>query len=271
MKLAVVTPSYIDSKERFEFAEKSLDSLQDAIGTIYPNIVVDDTPRGFWPRRLIKPANPWVQKAKELYSGKNITFIQRFGSGSASAILLAIREARNQGCSLAFIHLDDHVYIPIFRDLVSNALSAFDKDEELSMIRMSGYPIIHENYEPLVVRDNKINFDSIELNRQDNDSYTLWWTFFQHQSIEQNYWPIALWFCIYRIDFLEKLLTFDQVPGLKNLCHVEKYYKNKDNWEKFLQSVSGKFGYTNMQFGGLEMHRTEDWEELIKLPNTAIR
>jgi hypothetical protein len=274
-RLSIITPSYINSQTRFFLAKKSLESLENTIGTSYHHIVVDDRPRSSFliPGKVRSrlPFLKWSEKSKAIYSRSNVNLIRRFGSGSASAILTALHEARHQDSNLVFIHLDDHVYLPILKVLVQHACDAFNRDEKLLLVRFSGYPLLYNNRLPLTAENDRISFDSVILEPDRKENYTLWSTNFSENTIDENYWPIALWFCIYRVDFLEKILTNALVHKLKHLAHVELYYKNPANWRQFISRLDGKFGYINMQFGGLEMHRNRNWQELIQLPNEPIR
>jgi hypothetical protein len=90
--------------------------------------------------------------------------------------------------------------------------------------------------------------------------------------VDANFWVIAMWLAVYRADFLEKLLTLTpQVASLRGLNQVEVYYKDRLNWQRALSQFSGKIGFINLQFGGLEMHRNQNWRDLIQLPNVAVR
>lgn len=275
MKLAIITPSYINSQKRFLLAKKSLESLENAIGTPYEHIVVDDMPRSsiLIPSRIRTslPVLKWHEKSKEIYNGPNVTLIRRLASGSTSALLHALREARKKGSELVFIHLDDHVYVSIVKILVHYARDAFNRDEKLSIVRLSGYPLIYDNYVPLIVENNRMSFDKVILQPHRMENYTLWWAYFREDTIDGSYWPIALWFCIYRVQFLEKILSNLAVQNVKHLGHVELFYKNRANWGEFVNRLDAKFGYINMQFGGFEMHRNKNWQELIQLPNEPIR
>ena len=275
MELAIITPSYIHSRTRYLFAKKSFESLERTFGDHHRHIVVNDelSGTGVIPEgvRGWLPVIKWNEKAKEIYHKGNVTLIGRCGSGSSSASLDAVLKAREEKVELIFIHLDDHIYIPAMRDLVEYACDAFRRDNELLMVRFSGYPQIYNGRIPLERVNDRISFDKVVLKPERRDEYTLWWSYFNEDTVEEKYYSIALWFCIYRLEFLKKVLSYPPVQGMKHLCHVEAYYKNKENWKRFLKEVRGKFGYINMQFGGFEMHRNKNWRELIEMPNNAIR
>jgi hypothetical protein len=273
-KIAIITPSYINSRTRFLFAKKSMESLESILNNRYHHIVVDDKPKStiVFPNKLHPwlPGLKWHKKSNEIYDKPNVSIIERFVSGSASAVLRSVREAINKGKSFGFIHLDDHVYIPTLKSLIDHASKEFDYDSSLMMVRFSGYPLIHNDFVPLTYENDQILIDSVVLRPQRRKDYTLWWSFFNENSVDGGYWPIALWFCLYRLDFLEELLSYAPVQRIRNLGHVELFYKDKDNWRQFLKRVEGKFGYINMQFGGFEMHRNKNWQELLQLPNEAV-
>lgn len=274
MKNAIITPSYINTSNRFLLAKKSLESLQTTFSSGYQHIIIDDTPKSavFVPDKIHSwvPVLKWNLKAKEIYNRSNMILIRRFGSGSASALQHALKEAGKQSANLVFIHLDDHIYIPEMKTLAHHAVDAFERDNSLSMLRFSGYPLIYNNFIPLAYENDKILFDNIILRPRRRNDYTLWWSFFDENSVDGGYWPIALWFCMYRLDFLQKLLDYKPVRKMRHLANVELFYKDKSNWCRFLKEITGKFGYINMQFGGLEMHRNKNWQELVQLPNKGI-
>ena len=60
--------------------------------------------------------------------------------------------------------------------------------------------------------------------------------------------------------------------GTKHLAHVELYFKNGVGFQSLIEAPpDGSFGYINMQFGGIEMHRNKNWEMLLSMPNDPIR
>lgn len=271
MKLAVVTPSCIDSQTRAKFAQVALASLRAAIGEDYLHVVVDDD---------LGPASEWHDVAKKLYVGQNTMFVQRSGRHSnTSALRQAVQEARGQGAELLFIHLDDNVYVPLFGDLLKYACHAFARDEGLMEVLFTGPPILFKkvstpqlgNCSRITVSKNQVSFGNLRLSPTRYRDYTLWWSRFHVAMVDGTFWPIYMWQTLYRATFLERVLTFENVRGCRSLGRVELYYKNKDNWRRMLESFPGKLGYINMQFGGLEMHRHGGWRELIRFPNVAVR
>lgn len=266
MNLAILTPSYINSPERADFAQASLDSLTRAGGGEFPHVVVDDT--------LLVESKIARMLVSRLYHKPNITFIQRRRRGSASALLDAVREARKQGAELAFIHLDDNVYVPELGPLLEHASDAFQRDAELVEVHLSGYPILSKDCTPergnctiIDVDDDVVFFDRVRLQPTRYDGYTLWWSYFHEDMADGEYWPIVMWQAVYRAEFLEGLLTRDPAPNLRSLGAVEVYYKA--DWR--VASLAGKLGYINMQFAGLEMQRNHNWRELIGYTNVAVR
>ena len=56
------------------------------------------------------------------------------------------------------------------------------------------------------------------------------------------------------------------------LTHVELCFMNGVGFQRMLNTLpDGSFGYINMQFGDIEMHRNKNWEMLISMPNDPIR
>jgi len=281
MSLVIITPSHVNSGDRLQYAEKSLHSLQAAIGTDFTHIVVNDIPRnagkGIF-QSLKLPDLNYYRQVKAVYSQANIRLVHRLGKGSVSATLRAVREAKKCGASLVFIHLDDNIYIPKLKEIFQHSCDAFTQDSELMEIRATGYPILSRacttelgNCSQIQISKDEICFDQVRLHPIRRKDYTLWQTLYHANIMDGQYWALPMWSTIYRADFLEKLLTYDVVHTMKRLGEVELYYKNKDNWQVALPHFSGKLGYINMQFGGLEMHRNKNWQELISLPNTAVR
>ncbi|MDQ7025246.1 MAG: SGNH/GDSL hydrolase family protein [Anaerolineae bacterium] len=278
-RLAIITPSYIGSSERANYARRSLESLRDTFGQHYAQIVVDDVPH--FNNRLLKRFPDWRYSnlAEKIYQGENIRLIRQHGRSSVTATLRATHEARRTGYELVFIHLDDMVYIPQARDLMAHAVDAFCRVPDLQMVRLTGIPILSHACTPelgnrteLTIAENSIQFENLTLQAQRFDDYTLWWSSFHADLMQGRYYAIPMWFTLFRASFLEKLLTLnDTVANLQGLGQVELYYKDMDNWREALQHIDGKLGYINMQFGGLEMQRNENWQTLIHLPNEAIR
>jgi hypothetical protein len=144
---------------------------------------------------------------------------------------------------------------------------------DLLWTRFSGYPVMYEGRAPLVPDENdRITFDGVRLAPWRHDDFTVWSSPLTKEVNTGRYWPIAMWFCIYRLSFLQMLLEWAVSEGAKHLAHVELYYKNAGGFQRVLDSApNGWFGYINMQFGGIEMHRNRNWEALLSMPNSAIR
>lgn len=271
VKLAVVTPSCIGNQTRAELARKSLASLRTVVGEDYFHIVVDDVPNR---------KSKWCSTAENVYAWPNIQLVRRPEQRSnTSALRQAVREAREQGAELVFIHLDDNVYVPEFGALLKHARHAFERDEELMEVIFTGYPILHRKYSTpqlgnrscIAVGKNRVSFGSLHLSPTRYRDYTLWWSRFHENMVDGAFWTIFMWQALYRAGFLEKVLAFEGVRGRRSLGRVEQYYKTKVNWRHALLYFFGKLGYINMQFGGLEMHRNKTWKKLICFPNVAVR
>lgn len=271
MKLAVVTPSCIGSQTRADLARAAVVSLRAAIGEDYLHVVVDDVP---------KLKSKWCSTAENIYAWPNIQLVRRPEQRSnTSALRQAVREAREQDAELVFIHLDDNVYVPEFRALLKHARHAFGRDEELMEVIFTGYPILHRkhctsqlgNRSCIDIGKNQVSFGSLHLSPTRYRDYTLWWSRFHADMVDKAFWSIFMWQVLYRVEFLETLLTFEGARGCRSLGRVEQYYKTKANWRHALLHFSGKLGYINMQFGGLEMHRNKTWKKLVCFPNVAVR
>lgn len=268
MRLAIVTPSYIHSQQRAQFARRSLASLREVVGETYPHIVVDDLPR---------PGSAWHGAGKEVYDKSNIIYVQRPKRlGGVTALLRAVRVARDRDFDLCFIHLDDNVYVPELRQLLRHACDAFERDIELAQIRLVGYPLINKNCTAelgnrtqIEIIADEVSFSGVCLTSSRQSGYTLWWARFWDGVVESRCWPIVLWLSVYRAEFLEEVLAQAVGHRYTTLGQVEEYYRNKGNWSE--QQFSRKLGFVNMQFGGFEIHRNKNWQEIISVPNMPVR
>lgn len=277
MKLAIVTPSYINSSERVHYAKKSLQSLVQAFGSDKPHIVVNDFPRGSGILTRWIPNLKWRNAGKFVYHQPNVTLIQQNRRGSNPATLTAVQEAQRQGADLIFLHLDDNVYSANMTSLIEYACDAFKRDPELLTVMFSSYPLISRQNFPegnkkfIKIEEDGVSFDEVTLKPSRFEAYTLWWSYFHSRMAAGNFWPIAMWNTMYRSDFIAALLSFEYVSKLPRLGQVEKYYKNESNLKRLLENNPGKVGFINMQYGGLEMHRNKDWEDLLKMPNISVK
>ena len=274
-KLIIIAPSYINSIEREKLAKKSLASLRKVTQDNYQLVVTDDIPRCPKPFNFI-PDLRYLNKGKKIYSANNIIYKRRFGKGSVNALRSCIEIAEKQGAKYVFIHLDDHIYLPIFQSLIKNAISALDHEQDLNFVGFSGYPLINKNSSPdlgnksfLTIKENKINFDNIQLQKKKIENFTLWYSELNNASYSENFWPITLWMNIYRIEFLKELLSRKDIKKIKYLGKAELWYQK--NWEIIKEDIHGNFGFINMQFGGFEMHRNKNWKTLIQYPNNPVQ
>ena len=276
-KLAIIIPSKIDSEERYNFAKTSFQSLTDNLKNInVSHVVAHDKPSllGFVPNNLhflIKPLK-WNNKTKSLYNASDTIWTEGNGKGSAAALLLAVDIALSKGKTFGFIHLDDHVYCEPFGKLITSGLNAMEQDANLLWTRYSGYPIMHDGRVPLKIDNtDHIAFDHVKLSPLRKNDYTLWRSPIISDVNEGNYWPVALWFCIYRLPVLKKILEWAIAVEKKHLGHTENFFKNENGFVKLANEYpKGSFGYINMQFGGFEMHRNKNWKELLKMENKGI-
>jgi hypothetical protein len=276
--LAVLTPSRITTAQRYGFARASMDSLLKRLdGAPVSVVVVHDSPG--WKNIVPKPLRclnrqlRWDGRAKEIYAGPAVTWVDGEGRGSAAALLLAVKVALAEGKRYGFIHLDDHVYGDHFRDVLTSGLRAMEDRPNLLWTRFSGYPVMYESKVPLVPNsNNQIVFDGVTLSPLRHEDFTVWSSALTKEVNSGRYWPIAMWFCIYRLSVLGMLLDWAVAEGTKHLAHVELYFKNGVGFQRLLDaSPDGSFGYINMQFGGIEMHRNKNWEMLLSMPNDPIR
>ena len=273
--LNLITPSRIDGRRRWDYATASVRSLREAVGDGLVHIVVHDMPAYLnrMPSGLrgMLPYARWHFKASEVYNQGKAHVKVRCGSGSASAALEAAREASEKGAKYCFIHLDDHVYLPLFGKLLEHGYDALEADPELMWVRFSGYPLIYAKRTPLQEKDDEVKFDGVKLRPWRTPEYTLWWDYLGKNTVRGRYWPVAMWFCVFRLTFLESLLEQAPTEPGRHLADVEVFYKLESNWEKLVSNSGGKFGYVNMQYGGIEMHRNKNWRELMRTPNDEIR
>lgn len=273
--LAIVTPSRIDGRERLNYATDSVRSLRQAVGNELLHVVVHDVP--WYVTRLPSdiaaklPYARWHCKSSEVYSQERTRVRIRQGRGSASATLEATGMAREEGIKYCFIHLDDHVYLPAFGRMLRYGYEALEADQDLMWVRYSGYPLIYANRVPLEQNGDEVRFDDISLRSRRESDYTLWWDDLKTSTVRGRYWPIAMWFCIFRLEFLERLLGEAPIGAGRHLASVELFYKQESNWSDLIAGKNGRFGYINMQFGGIEMHRNKNWRQLMQLENCEMR
>jgi hypothetical protein len=278
-KLAFITPSYIGSYERANYARRSHESIKATFGSQYTHIVVDDIPH--FKGRFINRFADWRYRnvAAQIYRGDNIELIRQHGRSSVTATLHATQAAIGTGHELVFLHLDDMIYVPQAHTLMTYATDAFRQVPDLQIVRLTGIPILSKDCTPelgnrsqLTISENQVQFENLVLQPQRFDDYTLWWSHFHPDLMQGTYYAIPMWFTVFRSSFLEKLLTLNEtVANLRGLGLVELYYKDMGNWREALNHIEGKLGYVNMQFGGLEMQRNPNWQTLVNLPNEPVR
>jgi hypothetical protein len=283
--LAIVTPSLIGSGQRAAFARASLAELRDQLGEKYVHIVADDVPmcRGrlfnIIPNRLTRriPNFFYINEAKRIYlGGANVELLRGAGGNSLTGVLRALTCARERGCDYAFLHLDDNAYTRTLDELMACSVDALDALPELQVVRLSAYPILtgacdgeRGNLSLCELSSDTVRFDSVVLHPLRRDRYTVWQAPWESVTADGRFWPIILWNAVYRIDFLERLLSNPSVAGLAGLGPAEAWYK--ENWAGAWSNLKGAFGFINMQFGGLERERNLNWQELLALPNRPIR
>lgn len=282
-KLAIVTPSMIGSAQRVAFARASLAELRDLLGAKFAHIVVDEAPKcrgkllGILPGRLTRriPNLAFHRAAPEIYAAAgNVEFL-RAGGNSLVAVRKALARARQRGCAYVFIHLDDNAYARTLDALVTASIAALDSLPELNLVRLSAYPILtgecdHErgNLSLCERVGDTVRFDSVTLRPARQDGFTVWQAPWDAATADGRFWPVMLWNAVYRIGFLEQLLSHDAVADLPGLGAVEAWYKTR--WAQAWPRLAGSFGFINMQFAGLERERNLNWQELLGLPNRPV-
>lgn len=277
-KLAVLTPSLIATEERYNFAADSLLSLRRHLTDKHvTQIVVHDHPAidRLVPKLLKKFFSRlrWDSKARALYESHDFIWVNGNGQGSARAMLEAVNVAISQGKTYGFIHLDDQVYADGFGELLGLGLQALEDHTGLLWTRFSGYPVIFDKKQFITADTNdQVIFADVRLSPMRKPQYTLWMSPLNEEANKGTYWPIAMWFCIYRLSFLKTLLEWALETNTKHLAHVELFYKSKGGYKKLMEAYpEGSFGYINMQYGGIEMHRNLNWRTLLSLPNEPVR
>ena len=284
-KLCLLTPSYIDSEERLDYASDSYMSLVDALDfNKLRHFVVDDSDPIYldYLRR-----SEHKNKLVNLYSAGAPTLVYRKKPlGSATAMLEAVNLALAEGFKLGFIHLDDQIYNAEFHTLLSSACVAMRSDDQIAWLRFSGYPLIHGGSQKFSIDNDIIDIEGIPFTPSRSRKFTTWLSSFEStkKADAKNYWPVAMWHSLYRLDVLKVMLErgLSLLGGFytlkrrimrqsMHLCHIELTYKSRFGFNSLIQNYpTGKYGYVNMQFGGIEIHRNKNWEELMKLNNEPV-
>lgn len=276
--LCILTPSRITTAERYRLASASLASLRGMAGLeAVCHIVVHDGPA--WRRLVPAPLRNgftslrWDARAEALYRAPATVWLAGTGSGSAAALLAATDAALERGKTFGFIHLDDHVYCEPFGELITAGLEAMSVDDDLLWTRFSGYPIMYEGRSAILPDEyDRVAFDRVVLEPRRTERFTLWRAPLADTVNEGRYWPIALWFCVFRLEFLRLLLVWGLEQNARHLAHVEAFYKEQNGFSRVTRAFpQGAFGYINMQYGGFEMHRNPLWRQLISGDNRAVR
>jgi hypothetical protein len=274
----------VNSAKRAAFACASLAELQELLNARYRHLVVDDKPHcagrllGVVPNRLTRklPNLAYYGAARKIYTlHRNVEFLQGNGRSSISALRLAAARAKELGSAYVFIHLDDNAYARTLPSLLADSIAAMDAHEQVSVVRLSAYPILSGDCDrergntTLITRaDDSVRFDSVVLRPQRSTAFTLWCAPWEASTADGRFWPVILWNAVYKVDFLLWLLSSEAAARLANLGAVEAWYKS--SWKAVWRHMPGAFGFINMQFAGLERERNLNWRELIDLPNTPI-
>jgi hypothetical protein len=275
--LVILVPSKVASRSRFNFATRALASLCNALMQM-PSVIVihDSVSRSSWLPSFLQryaPSARWDHAVEIAYRHENVTFIRRQNkSGSASALREAVAHSMNAGFKFGFIHLDDHVYGEEFYALLKNGLVEMRGNPNLLCLRYSGYPLICNAAPALKIsNDDSLHFDVVTLRPYRRSEYTLWSSELTSDLVRGNYWPIAMWFCVFPLHVLLIILDDAIKAGCHHLAHVEVFYRDSNNFELLAKKFpNSSFGYINMQFGGIEMHRNKNWRTLLQLPNQPL-
>lgn len=277
-KLAILAPSLIANEERYNFATDSIASLRHHIADKHiTQVIVHDHPKldRFVPQSMkgLFSQLRWDSKAKGIYDSADLIWVEGDGQGSASAMLKAVNVALSRGKTYGFIHLDDQVYAEDFGQLLSYGLQAMEDQPNLLWTRFSGYPVIFDKKLTITPDVNgQVVFDHVRLYAIRKPEYTLWASPLNDEVNQGNYWPIAMWFSIYRLPFLKTLLEWAINTNTKHLAHVELFYKSGGGFRMLMDAYpQGTFGYINMQYGGIEMHRNLNWRTLLSMSNEPVR
>lgn len=274
-EVVFLVPSRTHSSERIRLATRSLNSLKQNMGANVKLIVVHDENRSA--RLFPSPLKQWIpgikhdQAGRMLYESSNATVIRREGRGSASAMLIAVQTAINQGFKYGYIHLDDHIYNHHLPSLIACSLQEFTRSPCLAWLRFSGYPIISAGGREFQRIGDRIIFDEVVLEAKKKDHYTLWSAQIAERIAHGRYWPIGMWHSIFNLNFLMRVLKEAiNVANCAHLANVEEHFKSKTG-ARWLATTFGnmEFGYINMQFSGFEMHRNPHYQLLLAGQNDA--
>ena len=260
-----------------KFASESFKSLQRAQKYKQIQIIIyDESPFA------------WKSRVQELYAGKNVELIHGTEQkGSAAALFHLADYALKLGYKFGYIHLDDHVYIEHFEKLVTASEEFMLKNSDTKWLRFSGYPLIVNSKKPLFkIEESKVSFCGLDFDKREYKNNNFWTSPISKslRKRETSYWTIALWHCLFDLEFLHDMLNIGLQPTYNldflklylrrrkvHLAHIELFFRSKGYYEKLLNSYpSSHFGYCNFQFVGFEMHRNSNWKVLIGERNEKI-
>lgn len=262
----ILTPSKINNVTRLGYSLKSKISLDNSLGDMKLDHIIFHKNNKFKGRYL----NNLI---KTIYTCYGCDHVIDDSYGSAHALYNGIKHAISKGYKYAYIHLDDHIYNDKLNKLIYYSHQKMETDNNIKWFRYSGYPIIYDKFTKIKSIDNKIKFDSIELNKNEiNSDITAWLSNINPENINGDYWPIALWHMLYRLDFLYDIFNYALFKSkLKHLAHVELFYKDLVNYRYIVEkNPDAKFGYINMEYAGFEFHRNSNWADLMVMCNDCI-
>lgn len=183
----------------------------------------------------------------------------------------------SEGSDFAFIHLDDNVYVKNLGVLLQHAEHALLNNEDLLLVKLTGYPMLTKVTDPSLgnrtfIKDEegKISSGNICWQPRKYSDYTLWVCDVGTSFEEEKFWPLGLWLGVYRSRFLLKILALGNQKKFRHLWELERYLHVKDNLKSLAMDGNSKVGVINLQFGGTEMEKKPNWEQLLNSPNNPI-
>ena len=136
------------------------------------------------------------------------------------------------------------------------------------------------------IADNNVKFCGLEFGKTVSGNNNFWTSSVSEsfKLSDESFWTIALWHCLYDLEFLRDILTISLKPSLNkdylklflrrrkiHLAHAELFFRSKRYYQALLNKYPGsRFGYCNFQFVGFEMHRNSNWKALMGGQNDKI-
>jgi len=279
---AIVTATMLDTAVRLQSAKDSWASLHEALGDSMPRaFVCHDLPwRRLWGKRLRWPKLSAMFEARKLYQAPDVHLLQGLRpQGSVRALLKTLEKLELADIPLAFIHLDDQVYVPTLLPLVEAAREAFAKCPDLQIVKFVGYPVITGETDPKLGNQSFLEpchngwmAGGVHFRPTSLSHATLWSTPVEASHVHTPFWPFGLWLSLFRRDFLSKLLRTPPADQARHLANVEQVLRDEAAVEHFLASLErpAEVGFINFQFAGLEWEKIQNWRALLASPNKPV-